>query len=57
LLADLKQELEKERAEKRKAEFNAFCDGLVSEGKLTPAQKALTVDFMEILSGVAEKRV
>ncbi len=54
LLADLKQELEKERAEKRKAEFNAFCDGLVSEGKLTPAQKALTVDFMEILSGVAE---
>ncbi|HBE45734.1 MAG TPA: hypothetical protein DDW17_09930 [Deltaproteobacteria bacterium] len=54
LLADLKQELEKERAEKRKAEFNAFCDGLVSEGKLTPAQKVLAVDFMEILSGVAE---
>jgi len=53
-IASLKQELEKERAEKRKTDFNTYCDGLVRDGKLTPAQKVLAVDFMEILSGNAE---
>jgi len=53
-IADLKLNLEKERSEKRKTEFNTYCDGLVREGKLTPAQKVLAVDFMEILSDTAE---
>jgi hypothetical protein len=53
-LTELKQALERERTEKRKAEFNTFCDGLIAEGKLTPAQKPMVMDFMEILSGVTE---
>lgn len=53
-LAGLKQALEKEMAEKRQAEFNAFCDSLVTDGRLTPAQKPLVMDFMEILSVVTE---
>lgn len=50
----LKAELEKIKAEKRKQEHESFCEGLVKEGKLTPAQKAIAIDFMEILCGVAE---
>jgi hypothetical protein len=52
--AVLRQELEKERAEKRKAEFNSFCEGLMKEGKLTPAMKPAALDFMEILTGSGE---
>ncbi len=50
----LKQELEKERAEQRQAEFNSFCEGLMKEGRLTPAMKPAVLDFMEIMSGAGE---
>ena len=53
-IANLRLDLEKEQTEKRKTDFNTYCDGLVTEGKLTPVQKVLAVDFMEILSGTAE---
>jgi molecular chaperone GrpE (heat shock protein) len=52
--ATLRQELEKERAEKRQAEFNSFCEGLMKEGKLTPAMKLAVLDFIEIMSGAGE---
>ncbi len=53
-LAALRKDLDKERLGRRRQDFNAFCDGLVVEGKLTPAQKAQALDFMEILQGSAE---
>lgn len=46
--ADAKSELEKLKTDKRKAEFVSFCDELVRKGTLTPAQKTLALDFMEI---------
>lgn len=53
-LARLKAEVGAVRAEKRKAEFNAFCEDLIKEGKLTPAMKPFVLDFMEILHGIGE---
>jgi hypothetical protein len=51
-------ELEQERARTRRLEaanrrneFSSFCDGLIDEGRLTPAQRTAALDFMEILSG------
>jgi hypothetical protein len=53
-IARLKKELEEEKANQRKAEFNAFCEGLIKEGKLTPAMKPAVLDFMEIMSNSGE---
>lgn len=50
----LKLEVEKVMAEKRKDEFNAFCEGLMKEGRLTPAMKSVAMDFMEIMSNSGE---
>lgn len=44
----LRQELEKERAEKRKTEYTQFAEGLIQSGNITPAQKNLVIDLMEV---------
>jgi len=41
-------DLEKERAGTRKAGFSAFAEGLVKEGRLTPAQRTFAEDFAEL---------
>jgi multidrug efflux pump subunit AcrA (membrane-fusion protein) len=60
-LASTQAELERERsekdratAEKRKAESLAFCEGLVKEGRLVPAQQPAILDFMEIVHSAGE---
>ncbi|MFN7066141.1 MAG: hypothetical protein ACK4OF_08350, partial [Aquificaceae bacterium] len=53
-IARLKVELERLQKEKRRTEFMSFCEELEREGKITPSQKELVVDFMEILCGVGE---
>jgi hypothetical protein len=53
-LQDLKAELAKTKADLRKAEYEAFCDELMGQGKLIPAQKKVVLDFMEILHGQGE---
>ncbi|KJU85708.1 peptidase [Candidatus Magnetobacterium bavaricum] len=35
--------------QKRQAEYNMFMEGLIREGRLTPAQKPATMSFMEIM--------
>ncbi len=50
----LGKKLDENRAEQRQAEFNSFCEGLMTEGKLTPAMKPAVLDFMEILHGSSE---
>lgn len=45
----LKQEIEKGMAEKRRAGFDSFCEGLMKEGRLLPAKRPVVMDFMEIL--------
>ena len=50
----LKKELDEERAKRRRMEFQAFCEGLMEEGKLTPAMKPIVLDFLEILTTVEE---
>jgi len=52
--AELKNQLETTISEKKKAEFEQFCDQLLDEGKLTPAQKTVVLDFMAILDGVGK---
>lgn len=46
-LAKKQAEIEAMKAEKRQSEFNSFCEGLIQEGKLTPAQKELAVKCFE----------
>jgi hypothetical protein len=53
-IARLRKELDEESAKQRKTEFNSFCEGLMKEGKLTPAMKPAALDFMEILTGSGE---
>ncbi len=53
-LTALRTELDAERKKTRRQDFASFCDGLMVAGKLTPAQKGLALDFMEILSGQEE---
>lgn len=53
-VASLQRELDEARAEKRKDEFQSFCEGLLREGRLTPAKKPAVLDFMEIMSGSGE---
>lgn len=53
-IAALKANNVKLEAANRQAEFSEFCDKLVNEGKLTPAQKAYSLDFMEALHEVGE---
>lgn len=53
-IARLTKELAEEKSKQRKAEFNSFCEGLMKEGRLTPAMKPLVMDFMEILSSSGE---
>lgn len=48
-IAKLRKELDEEKSKQRQSEFNAFCEGLMREGKLTPAMKPQVMDFMEIL--------
>jgi hypothetical protein len=50
----LQTELGKAQGELRKSKFESFCDGLMKEGKLTPAQRTQAIDFMEILHGTGE---
>jgi len=45
----LKAENEKLKAETKRQEFSAFCDDLLGEGKMTPAQKTHALDFMSIM--------
>lgn len=45
----LSQQLEAERAARRRDEIASFADGLVSEGRLTPAQRAVAVELMAAL--------
>lgn len=53
-IARLRKELDEERAKQRTAEFQSFCEGLIREGRLTPAMKPCVLDLMEILSGSGE---
>lgn len=53
-IATLKANNAKLEAANRQAEFSEFCDGLVKEGKMTPAQKTYVMNFMEIAHGVGE---
>jgi hypothetical protein len=46
----LQQQLEQERAARHKAEFSAELDKLQDEGKLTPAQAAGALEFMQSLA-------
>lgn len=50
----LKTELAAKEKEKRTAEFNAFCEELKAEGKLTPAMIPQVLAFMESLYGAGE---
>lgn len=50
----LKATLDAETKARRTAEFNTFCDGLITEGRLVPAQKPLVMDFMEIAHAAGE---
>jgi len=52
--AEMKAALEKVEAEKRNAEFTAFTDGLIKDGKLLPAQKENVIALMEAMSGREE---
>ncbi len=38
----------------RKTEYETFCEDLMKEGRLTPAQKTQVIDFMEIMQGHGE---
>lgn len=46
----LQQELDQERAERHKSEFSAELDKLQAEGRLTPAQAAGALEFMQALA-------
>ncbi|MDD3466017.1 MAG: hypothetical protein PHE67_02620 [Campylobacterales bacterium] len=48
----LEQHLANMAKEKRRSEINEFCECLVGDGKLLPAQKAFAMDFMEMAHGV-----
>ncbi len=48
----LKAENDKLQADNRKKEFSSFCEELIKEGRLIPAQKTYTLDFMEIMHNV-----
>lgn len=52
--AELKKQLETTISEKKRAEFEQFCDQLMDEGKLTPAQKKMVLDFMTIMDEVGK---
>lgn len=47
-IEQLRQELEAERAEKRKADYTQFAEQLVDSGNITPAQKSTVIDLMEV---------
>jgi protein associated with RNAse G/E len=53
-LKKLKAEVERLNTEKRKAEFESFCEGLEREGRLTPAMKPKVLDLMEVLHNTEE---
>ncbi len=53
-IAKLKERIRMLEMEKKRAEFESFCEGLIREGRLTPAVKPVVIDFMEILSQVGE---
>jgi hypothetical protein len=48
-IALLKTENEKLLAEGRKKELNSFCEELIKEGRLLPAEKSQALDYMEIM--------
>jgi len=50
----LQADLDKERADRRRAEAAAFCEGLTREGRLIPAQRGVVLDLMEALYGAGE---
>lgn len=50
-LNKLSQQLETERAQRRRAEIASFADGLVEKGRLTPAQRESAVTLMGALDG------
>ncbi len=50
-ITELRQQVEALRRDNRKNDFTAFCDKLGTIGKLTPAQKSLVAEFMEIMHG------
>lgn len=47
-ITELQSQLDKERAEKRQADFAQFAEELLQGGHITPAQKAIVIDFMEV---------
>lgn len=47
-ITKLRQELENERAEKRKAEYTQFAEDLIRSGNITPAQKNVVIDLLEV---------
>lgn len=51
-IAELEAEKTKLESEKRKTEYSSFCENLKKEGKLTPAQEKLAIDFLEMANGV-----
>nr|BDD46391.1 hypothetical protein 9 [bacterium] len=53
-IAQLKAEKEKMQADARQKDFNSFCEGLVGEGRLLPAQKDQALSFMEIMHNAGE---
>ncbi|MBF0516373.1 MAG: hypothetical protein HQK97_04515 [Nitrospirae bacterium] len=51
-LNTLREKVTQLEREGRKKDFTAFCDSLVSVGKITPAQKPRIAEFMEIMHNV-----
>lgn len=53
-IARLKAEIEKIEKEKRRNQYESFCEELIREGKMLPAWKTKVIELMEILHAVGE---
>lgn len=53
-IAALEKELAAEKSKNRRQENTAFCEGLEKEGKLTPAQREMALEFMELTESTGE---
>jgi len=48
-LETLRKKLDETNTKLRRSDYEAFCEQLIGEGKLLPAEKQSTLDFMEIM--------
>ncbi len=53
-IQELKKQLAAERAVNRRKDNAAFCEALEKEGKLTPAQRPMVLEFMELTDTTGE---